>query len=220
MRPYLCFWNAGLPMNSARIDGLDIKPLSPELMDSLGTVLRGSWGSTCWCMFPRLTDSQMRGLPGEGPAGPRRREAMTRLAASGPAPGLLAFEGTQPVGWIAVAPRPELTRVSRSRATPPVGDKPVWVIPCITVHKAHRGRGIAVALIQEAVSFAGKHGASTVEAYPRADGVRTADDNAFFGTEPLFTRAGFTVARGPLAERPRNWLPRVAMRTATAAGLT
>ncbi len=91
-------------MNSESPNGLDITPLTPDLMDSMGIVLRGSWGSTCWCMYPRVTEAQMRELPGDGPAGPRRREAMTQLAARGPAPGLLAFDGDQPVGWIAVAP--------------------------------------------------------------------------------------------------------------------
>ena len=202
-------------LNSTPLGKIDIRPLTPDLVDAMGTVLRGSWGSTCWCMYPRLTDGEMRQLAGDEPAGPRRREVMTDLAGRSPAPGLLAFEGDQPVGWIAVAPRGELTRVDRSRTSPPVDDEPVWVIPCITVHKAHRGRGIAVALIRAAVDFVGEHGAPAVEAYPRADGIRTADDNAFFGTEPLFRRAGFTVVREPLPNRPRNWLPRVAMRAST-----
>ena len=140
---------------------------------------------------------------------------MTILADRPLAPGLLAFEGDEPVGWIAVAPRGELARTVRSRATPPVDDAPVWVIPCVTMRKAHRGRGIAVVLIRAAVDYAGEFGAPAVEAYPRADGVRTGDDNAFFGTEPLFRRAGFRVVREPLPDRPRNWLPRVAMRMDT-----
>ena len=191
---------------------LEFKPLTPDLIDGLGTVLRGSWRSTCWCMFPRLSDSEMRQLPGDGPLGPRRREAATALAARQCAPGLLAFEGAEPVGWIAVAPRGELNRIVRSRATPPVDDEPVWVIPCITVRKSHRGRGIAVALIQAAAVYAFQQGATAVEAYPRADEKRTGDDNVFFGTEPLFRRAGFEVVRQPLPDRPRSWLPRVAMR--------
>ena len=140
---------------------------------------------------------------------------MTELAGRNVAPGLMAFEGDQPVGWIAIAPRDELTRVARSRATPPVDGEPVWVIPCVTVRKAHRGRGIALALIEAAVTYAGRQGASAVEAYPRAGAERTGDDNAFFGTEAMFSRAGFSVIRGPLEGRPRNWLPRLAMRIAT-----
>ena len=140
---------------------------------------------------------------------------MTALAGSRP-PGLLAFEGDEPVGWVAVAPRGELARVDRSRATPRVDNADVWVIPCVTVRKTARGRGIALALIHAAVGFAAEQGAPFVEAYPRSGDERTGDDNAYFGTEPLFRRAGFEVVRGPLENRPRNWLPRVAMRLNTS----
>src|SRR5262245_33610862 len=43
---------------------LVFRPLTPCLMDALGTVLHGSWGTGCWCLYPRLTDAQMRELPG------------------------------------------------------------------------------------------------------------------------------------------------------------
>ena len=197
---------------------LEFRPLTPELMDDFGAVLRGNFGAGCWCMFPRLTESQTRELPGEGTVSPRRRVAMTRLAGREPAPGLLAYQDGEPVGWIAVAPRNELTRIVRSRATPPVDDAPVWVIPCVTVRKGYRGRGIAVALIRAAVAYAGEQGAPAVEAYPRAGEERTGDDNAYFGTEPMFRRAGFRVVRDPPPNRPRNWIDRVAMRAATTAG--
>jgi len=163
-------------------------------------------------MYPRLTDTQTRALPGSGALNQRRREAMTKLARRAYAPGLLAFEGGDPVGWIAIAPRRELARIEASRATPRVDDQDVWVIPCITVRKTARGRGIAVALIRAAVAYAAENGAAAVESYPRAGAERTGDDNAYFGTEPLFRRAGFRVVREPLKNRPRNWLPRVAMR--------
>ena len=166
-------------------------------------------------MFPRLTEKQTRELPGDGSVSPRRKAAMTILAGREHAPGLLAYEDGEPVGWVAVAPRNELTRIARSRAAPPVDDAPVWVIPCITVIKAHRGRGIAVALIKAAVAYACEQGAPAVDAYPRADGKRTGDDNVFFGTETMFRRAGFEVVREPLPNRPRNWLPRPAMRVST-----
>ena len=85
-------------MESLTIDSLEITPLTPDLMDSMGTVLRGSWGSTCWCMYPRWTEPQMREEAAGGERGPRRREAMTELATRQPAPGLLAFEGDHP--WV------------------------------------------------------------------------------------------------------------------------
>ena len=191
---------------------LTFHPLAPDLMDDFGAVLRGNLGAGCWCMFPRLTRAETIALPGEGSISPRRRAVMTKLAGRDIAPGLLAYEDDEPVGWVAVAPRRELNRVDRSRATPRVDDVDVWVIPCVTVRKDRRGRGIAVALIEAATRYAGERGAPAVEAYPRAGRERTGDDNAYFGTEPMFRRAGFTRIRGPLPNRPSNWIDRVVMR--------
>jgi GNAT superfamily N-acetyltransferase len=176
-------------------------------MDDFGGVLRGSWGVGCWCMFPRLGSSE-----GQKIGSAQRREAMTKLARRRRAPGLLAFEGDQAVGWIAVAPRTEYRRIEASRATPRVDDEDVWVIPCITVRPSARGRGIALALIKAAVKFAKAEGAPAVEAYPRAGSQRTKDDNAFFGTEPLFRRAGFGVIRKAPKKLPGNRVARVTMR--------
>ena len=159
---------------------ISFSPLTEESLDHLGMVLRGSWGATCWCMHPRLTDRDMRELPGAGAVNQRRRAAMAGLTTRPHAPGLLAFEDGEPVGWIAVAPRHELARVDGSRAKPRVGDTDVWVIPCITVRKGWRGRGIALALIHAAVRYTAENGAPLVEAYPSAGSERTGDDNAYF----------------------------------------
>lgn len=121
---------------------------------------------------------------------------MAKIAPRRRAPGLLAFDGDEPV-------------IEQSRVTPRVDDVKVWVIPCITVRPSARGRGIALALIREAVRYAKKWGAPAVEAYPRAGSARTKDDNAFFGTEPLFRRAGFRVT---MRNAPRNRVRRVTMR--------
>lgn len=191
---------------------LKFKPLTPSRMDDFGEVLRGSWGTGCWCMHPRLTRSAAAELPGTGSESDRWRTAMTKLARRRRAPGLLAYLGKEPVGWVAIAPRPELLRIEASRATPRVDDEAVWVIPCITVRPTARGRGVAVALIQAAVAYAAERGAPALEAYPRAGNARTKDDNAYFGTEPLFQRAGFQVIRQPLESTPSNWVRRVTMR--------
>jgi GNAT superfamily N-acetyltransferase len=192
---------------------LVVRRLTPRLMDCMGEVLRGSWGVGCWCMYPRLTGADMKEMRGAG-LNQRRREAMTKLARRRCAPGLLAFEGDEAAGWIAIAPRTELRRVEASRATPRVDQVDVWVIPCITVRPSARGRGIALALIRAAVAYAKKQGAPAVEAYPRAGSARTNDDNAYFGTEPLFRRAGFRVIRKP-AQLRSNSVQRVTMRKRT-----
>lgn len=200
------------PVKKRRRAALSFRPLTPKLMDQLGAVLRDSWGSSCWCLFPRLTHTQMKALPGEGSYNQRQRAEMTRLARRKHAPGLLAFEGEKPVGWVAVAPRQEYGRITSSRTTPPVDDEAVWVIPCITVHAGERGRGVAVALIRAAVAYAGQCGAPMVEAYPREGDERLSDGSVFFGTEAMFRRAGFRVVREVDNTQPKAWVRRVAMR--------
>lgn len=193
---------------------LKIVRLTPARMDDMGKVLSGTWGSACWCMYPRLNAKLRRELPGPGDPGQRNRRAMTALARKRRAPGLLAYVGQEVAGWIAIAPRPEIARIEASKATPRVDDVDVWVIPCITVRRRFRGRGVAQALIRAAVEHAARHFAPAVEAYPRAGDVRVHDDFAFTGTEALFRKAGFRKVRGQLDPLPRGWTPRVTMRIA------
>lgn len=193
---------------------LSIVRLTPSRIDDMQDVLRGTWGSACFCMFPRLTARARRETPvPPGPGSPSRRR-MTALARRRRAPGLLAYLDGEVAGWIAVAPRPELARVDSSKATPRVDDLPVWVVPCITVRRRFRGRGVARALIRAAVAYAAEQGAPAVEAYPRQSSERVHDDFAFIGTESLFRKAGFRRIRGPLDPLPRGWTPRVTMRVA------
>ena len=163
-------------------------------------------------MFPRLTKALEDALPGPGGDSERRKRAMTKLARRRRAPGLLAYLDGEVVGWVAVAPRGELSRVDASRATPRVDDVDVWVVPCVTVRKRARGRGIALSLVRAAVDYATQQGAPAVEAYARAGKHRVNDDHAYYGTEALYRKAGFRVVRKPLPDRPRNWTPRVTMR--------
>ena len=203
-------------MANARPGELAIRPLTAARVDDVKTVTAGTWGATCWDLFPRFTAKQERerGLTGKGEA--PRRAALARLARRRQAPGLVAYRGGEPVGWIALGPRLDFARIDVSRATPRVDDIPVWVIPCLTVRRGHRGRGVAIAMIRAAAQYAAKHGAPAVEAYPRADSARLHDDFAFYGTAAMFRKAGFRQVRGTLAGLPKNWTPRVTMRAVTA----
>lgn len=189
-----------------------MKPLTPSRIDDFAHVLRSSGsGSTCWDLWPRLAGGEQR-AGGLDASSAKRRAKLTALAARRRAPGLLAYRGREAVGWISIGPRLDYHRTEGSRATPRVDDVAVWVIPCITVRTEARGQGVAVALIRAAVDFAAKHGAPVVEAYPRADRKRVNDEWAFYGTEALFRKAGFTKVRGVLPV-PKGWTPRVTMRS-------
>jgi len=196
---------------------LTIRPLTAARVDDVKTVTKGTWGSACWDLFPRFTEAQKRalGITGAAPGTveAKRRAVLAKLSRRRKnSAGLVAYRGGEPIGFISLGPRYDFSRVENSRATPPVDDVAVWVIPCITVRRGHRGRGVGIAMIKAAVDYAGKRGAPAVEAYPRADGKRVHDDFAFFGTRAMFAKAGFRQVRRVLPHLPKGWLPRVTMR--------
>jgi len=205
-------------MAESATDGkLTIRPLTAARVDDVKTVTRGTWGSSCWDLFPRYSAAQQRelGITGGDPrsADTRRRAVLAKLARRRKnSAGLVAYRGGEPIGFVSLGPRYDFSRVENSRATPPVDDVAAWVIPCITVRRGHRGQGVAVAMIRAAVDYAGKHGAPALEAYPRSDGKRVHDDFAFFGTKTMFAKAGFRQVRGVLPGLPKGWAPRVTMR--------
>ena len=116
----------------------------------------------CWCMEPRQTRSEWERLKGA-----KNRRLMKRLVDEGERPpGLLAYLGREPVGWISIEPREAFSKLERSRVLAPVDDKPVWSIVCFFVDKRYRQQGLSVALIEGAVEYARSKGARIVEGYP------------------------------------------------------
>ena len=147
---------------SERDGALVIRPLSAARVDDVKHVMSGTWGASCWDLFPRYTEQQKRerGLSHAPEA--KRRTELARLARRRHAPGLVGYGGGEPIGWVAIGPRFDFARIDISRATPPVDDVAVWVIPCLTLRRGHGWRGVAVALIRAAVDYARKHGAPVV----------------------------------------------------------
>lgn len=122
-------------------------------------------------------------------AGTKRR--FRALVKKGPPPGLIAYAGDEPVGWCAIGPRETYPRLARSRILAPVDDQPVWSVTCFFVRRDWRRRGVTVALLEEAVRFAGRTGARVVEGYPTD--APTTQPGAFVhhGLLAAFERAGY-----------------------------
>jgi GNAT superfamily N-acetyltransferase len=198
---------------------LDIVPVTSERIDALAALFRTGEPAGCWDMEPRTAPAEARACQrrwqAEGtPVREGRRQQFCALLERSRAPGLLAFGDEQPLGWVSVGPRHDYQRINQSRTTPPVDDLPVWVIPCLYVHRRHRGQGVAVALLEAAVSYAAEYGASAVEGYPRDGTAVVSPAAAYFGTVPLFRKAGFELVRPPRSGLPKNWVPRATMRRA------
>jgi len=177
-------------MKSAK---LTIRPVTPGRWPDLETIFlaRGcSIARGCWCMFYRR-----RGAPAPTPKGMTRAQAnraeLKGLVDAGPPPGLIAYHGKEPVGWVTLGPREEFHRLEHSPVMKPVDSKPVWSIICFVVPSAHRHQGVAHALLQGAIAYAKKRGATLLEAYPVDKAGRQSDQNMWFGAKSMYDRAGF-----------------------------
>src|SRR5499427_11157277 len=102
-----------------------IVPVTPARWPDLAALF-GDKGACagCWCMWMRLPTAEFRRGKGRG-----NRRALRALVAKRP-PGLIAYVGGEPAGWVAVAPREEYVRLENSRVLEPVEGERVWAAPC------------------------------------------------------------------------------------------
>ncbi len=195
------------PAISCAMADLTIRPLTPDLLPSLARLFdQGGDPKWCWCAyFRRRGRTWSNSTPAENRA--VLEEATEAAARIGRAPGLVAFAGDEAVGWVSLGPRSDYERLAFSRVLAPLDDRPAWSIVCFVVGRAHRGRGVAAALLEAAVAYARTAGATLLEAYPvETSGARIPSANAYHGTLSMFERAGFrevTRRRGSAAAPPR-----------------
>lgn len=186
---------------------IEVAPATLDRFDDVATMLgpKNPTASVCWCLSHRLDSRTNREL-----IGPARGDYVRELCSRAVAPGVLAYDGGDVVGWAAVAPRSELP-FARSTKIPHIDDLPVWSVWCIRVRPGHRGRGIAGELLDGAVAYARAQGAPAVEGYPVDNqGAKVDLTMAYVGTRALFEQAGFTKAADTTSVS--GGFPRVLMR--------
>lgn len=130
------------------------------------------------------------------------RTAMKRLVDAGPPPGLIGYRGKTPIGWVSLGPRADYARLARSPVMKAVDDRPVWSVICFVVPSEYRGKGVAQALLDGAIAYARKQGATLIEAYPVDRPGRSGDDAMWFGAKAMYDRAGFEEVARRKPERP------------------
>ncbi len=174
-------------------------PLTDALWQDFETLFgsRGACGG-CWCMSWRITRKEFEQQKGEG-----NRRAMKALIDDGEIPGLLAYDGDTPIGWISVAPRTHFPRLLNSSLIKGLDGQGVWSIVCFFVSKNYRRRGVSVKLIQAAVEYAARHGGRILEGYP-VDPAKGPYADAFVwtGLASAFRAAGFDECSRPSPTRP------------------
>ena len=149
-------------------------------------------------MWWRLKRSEWSKGKGEG-----NRRAIRKIVQRGDPPGLLAYSGRDPVGWIAIAPREAYPGLGRSRILKPLDDVPVWSVSCFFVARGFRRQGVTVELLKAAGKYARGRGAKMLEGYPSEPGSATvADAWVYTGLAGAFRRAGFQEVARPSPKRP------------------
>jgi len=172
---------------------LTIRPVTPERWPDLEAIFnaRGcSIARGCWCMCYRRSGARPP-LPRGMTRAKANRADLKALVDSGKPPGLIAYRGRAPVGWISLGPREEFAKLERSPVMKPVDDKPVWSVICFVIPSEHRRQGVAHTLLRGAIDYARKHGATLLEAYPVDKRGRASDDTMWFGAKSMYDRAGF-----------------------------
>jgi ribosomal protein S18 acetylase RimI-like enzyme len=106
------------------------------------------------------------------------------------------------VGWVSLGPREDYAKLQRSPVMKAVDDRPVWSIVCFVVPAPFRGQGVARALLDRAVAYARKQGATLLEAYPVDKRGRSGDDSMWFGAKSMYDAAGFEVVARRKPHRP------------------
>ena len=200
-------------MTSTGTFTLDIRPLTPDLLDSMRTVLRGSWGSICWCMFPRITRYPMEETP-------RRRVRLSAPPCSygRPGPALLRsgpprLPGRRPRGLGCRRP-PE--RACPHREVP--GHTPGGRSGCLGYPMRDRAQECTRPGGSPWHSFEPRRNTLLNTALPSW---RPTPEPAASAPEPTISSSApspssnapaLKSSADPLPDRPRNWLPRLAMR--------
>jgi GNAT superfamily N-acetyltransferase len=181
-----------------------VHPLTPERWPDVEAIFEAkgcSMARGCWCMYYR--ESGRPDIPAGRSPGEHRKQQLRALAANDPPPGLIGYAGDKPVGWIALGPREDFARLERSPVMRPVDAAPVWSILCFVVPSAHRGQGVAAALLAGAIRYAKRRGATLLEGYPvDRDEHSAASASMWFGAKTMFDRAGFEEVARRRPDRP------------------
>jgi GNAT superfamily N-acetyltransferase len=182
---------------------LTVRPLKPARWSDLEAVFNARGCSVargCWCMYYRQSGTQSFATNKKRVQTNRAR--FKALVKSGRPVGLIAYHDGAPVGWVSVGPREDYAKLARSPVMKPVDDARVWSVICFVVPAEFRGQGVARALLDAAIAFAGKHGAKLLEGYPVDAPGRSSDENMWFGAKSMYDKAGFSEIARRKPRRP------------------
>jgi GNAT superfamily N-acetyltransferase len=179
-----------------------VRPLTRARWRDLETLF-GEQGACmgCWCMYWRLPRKEW-----DAARGKKAKALFKKRVERGPPPGLIAYAGREPVGWVQAGPRADapqwngVRRVSAPLADAPATDGRVWAATCFFVKAGWRGKGVSTALLKGAIALARANGARIIEACP-IEGEASAGAR-YVGAASTFARAGFKEVARRKENRP------------------
>lgn len=182
-------------------------PLTPELWPVFEPFFAAqSETNNCWCMWWRLPAPEIVARNRDA-----LRAAFRRRVEEGPPPGVVAFDGAVPVGWVQATPRVDVPRFNRGRVSKPAegsDHERVWALSCFFVAKPYRRSGMMARLAEAACAFAAENGASAVEAAALKPRPELQRSDGFVGLVPALERAGFRAVEERSAVRVlMRWTP-------------
>jgi len=181
------------------LPGLDIRALEPALRDDYLELFEQrafsdnpGWAS-CWCHFPHADHAA---IEWSKRAGAENRAAVCARIADGRMSGWLAYVDGRAIGWCNAGPYAAVAGLFDEPE--PLAER-LGAIVCFVVAPAHRGRGVARALLAAACEGLAARGFEWAQGYPlRVEDATAAE--AHFGPLALYRDAGFEEA-GPVGAR-------------------
>ena len=194
---------------AASVPALTVRPANEATWEDLQTVF-GSRGaaSRCQCQRQVLGDRDWWPMPVEERAQLLREQTNVGDPGADETCGLVAYLDGEPIGWVAVAPRPTYRRLLGSNVawkgrTEDKDDDTVWSVTCFVVRAGFRGQGLTYELAAAAVEHARRSGAVAIEGYPivAKQGRTITWDEASVGTPQIFAAAGLDQVTSPTVRR-------------------
>ncbi len=185
---------------------LRVVPVTDAPWDDVRTVF-GTRGdpARCWCQYFKVDAQTWKAQDVAGFERALCDQTEQARAAHGAGPGVLAYDGDEPVGWCAIEQRTAYRRILTSKLVQESGEQPgaqdVWFVSCFVVRVGHRRKGVAGALLEGAVAHAREHGARVVEALPVVAGPGVSSAELYHGPLSAFEAAGFEIVARPSGHR-------------------